>query len=110
MCSMPSKCPKCGSDSIDKELYCGAKTGDWICGECGATGWIGGNHVASNKMVSVQLFKGSVEAGVVNALVAINPDASGVYGYLTKTNLGQFESAKPVPIEFKEGRYVAVIL
>jgi len=38
---MPDKCPKCGASHLEKERHPnGAQTGDWICSECGDTGWI----------------------------------------------------------------------
>jgi len=37
---IPSECPKCGSDRVGKEKIMGSQTGDWICGNCGETGFI----------------------------------------------------------------------
>lgn len=44
---IPDTCPKCGSRRVDKERIMGAQTGDWVCGECKATGPI--NREPQNK-------------------------------------------------------------
>lgn len=43
---MPDKCPKCKCENLEKERHPnGAQTGDWVCSECGDTGWIKTQHI-----------------------------------------------------------------
>lgn len=107
MCSMPSKCPKCGSDNVDKEYYLGAQTGDWICGDCKDSGWIGKNYEHPTKKVTIRI--DGEDAGSLMAAVATKPDENGFYGFLKKENLGKYEVANPVPIELKDGVFVAEV-
>lgn len=98
MCSMPSKCPSCGSDKLMKEYHLGAQTGDWICADCKNTGWLGDDPDVSWKRVSICV--AGKEVNVIKAEVANKPNADGNYGFLAKEDMGMYETSNPVPIKF----------
>lgn len=114
MCSMPSRCPTCGSDKIRKEYHLGAQTGDWICSDCKNSGWIG--HDSSKKEFSavnnkkiIFLVNGN-EAGSLMKHVSNSPDENDSYGYLKRDDIGIYEKDEPLPIRFEGGRLVVHIV
>lgn len=93
-----------------QEYHLGAQTGDWICGDCKDTGWIGDDPDVSWKRVVLRV--NGKQVNVIKVEVANKPDADGNYGLLTKADMGVHEVSTPVPIRFDadKGEFIADII